>query len=299
MKHLFLSLLLLCTSAVLADGVKIGDLYYNLNEADLTAEVTYQYKGLINYSELPKADLEVPESVIYDQHTYTVTAIGYQAFVYCSVITTVTLPSSIREIGANAFMQCTKLRKISIPNTVRAIGTMAFYNCTRLTAFTVPDSVRQVRGSTFEGCTSLVHISLPDSMTALFDGALKNCSALRQIILPAGLTAIGKDVFNGNTALQAIYCQVDSPLVVTNNFTGVDTLTCKLYVPEGSIDAYRQAKVWRDFRYILPLPDELPDAIHVTTTDRLVEPKKILDNNQLVIQLPNGIRYTVTGIRIR
>ena len=45
MKKLFTLLLALITSVgtLFADGVKIGDLYYNLNYANLTAEVTYQY----------------------------------------------------------------------------------------------------------------------------------------------------------------------------------------------------------------------------------------------------------------
>lgn len=299
MKNLFFSLFLLCTTAVFADGVKIGDLYYNLDADNQTAEVTYQGTGLHNYSELPSGNLEIPESVNYNRVDYTVTAIGAMAFVYCSVLKSITVPGTVKTIGGNAFFHCINLSKITLPDIVTDIGPMAFYHCTALKSFVVPDSVTALRGSTFEQCTALTGITLPDSLKAIFDGAFKDCSALTRIVLPKALTTIGKNVFNGNTALKEIYNCVDSPLVVTSNFSGVDTLNCILYVPEGSIEAYRRTKIWRDFRNIQPMPEEIPDAVEMLRNDSLVEPKKIMDNGQLVILLPDGSVYSVSGLKIR
>ena len=36
-------------------------------------------------------------------------------------------------------------------------------------------------------------------------------------------------------------------------FEGVDKSTCILYVPEGSVDAYKAAPVWKEFKNILPI----------------------------------------------
>lgn len=291
--------MIVCTTALYAEGVKIGDLYYNLDADNGTAEVTYQGKGLLNYSELANSSLVIPSSVTYDRITYAVTAIGSQAFVYCDVITSVTVPEGVKTIGADAFFHCTKLSSVSLPSSVTSIETMAFYHCTSMKSFVVPDSVRVLRGSTFEQCIALTNITLPDSLSAIMAGAFKDCSALPRIILPKGLTTIGKNAFNGNTALKEIYNCVDSPVVVTGNFTGVDTLTCILYVPEGSIEAYRRTTIWKDFRDIRPMPDEIPEAVEILHHDALVEPRKILNDGQIVILMPDGAQYSVTGQKIR
>ncbi|MBQ7531789.1 MAG: leucine-rich repeat domain-containing protein [Paludibacteraceae bacterium] len=299
MKNLFFSLLILCTTAVFADGVKIGELYYNLDADNRTAEVTYQGKGLLNYSELPNGSLDIPASVTYDRVTYDVTAIGDQAFVYCTVLTSVTVPHSVKTIGSDAFFLCSNLAKVNLPSDLSGIGPMAFYRCTSLKSFTVPDSVKVLRGSTFEQCTALTGVTLPDSLKAILDGAFISCTALKRIVLPKGLTAIGKNVFSGDSTLNEIYNNVDSPLVVTSSsFSGVDTLNCILYVPEGSMEAYRSTSVWKDFRDIRPMPETIPDAVEMLRNDSLVEPKKILDNGQLVILLPDGTVYSVTGQKL-
>ena len=36
-------------------------------------------------------------------------------------------------------------------------------------------------------------------------------------------------------------------------FEGVDKISCVLYVPDGSVDLYKAAPVWCDFKHIVPL----------------------------------------------
>lgn len=52
-----------CAGTVFAEKVKIGDLYYNLNAEDLTAEVTYQNFIANNYN---LTSVEIPSSVTYN-----------------------------------------------------------------------------------------------------------------------------------------------------------------------------------------------------------------------------------------
>lgn len=67
---------------IIADGTKIGDLYYNLDADNLTAEVTYQENGTMsNYSNLTSAN--ILSSVTYNDKTFSVTSIGEWAFQYC------------------------------------------------------------------------------------------------------------------------------------------------------------------------------------------------------------------------
>ena len=62
------------------ERVQIGDLYYNLNATDKTAEVTYKSYADYIYNEgwhITTAD--IPASVTYSGTTYSVTSIGLVA----------------------------------------------------------------------------------------------------------------------------------------------------------------------------------------------------------------------------
>ena len=51
----------------------------------------------------PTGALEIPASVTYNGNNYSVVSIGQQAFEYCSGLTSVTIPSSVKSIGEDAF----------------------------------------------------------------------------------------------------------------------------------------------------------------------------------------------------
>ena len=66
-----------------ASAVDIGKLRYILNDEDLTATVT----GLVGGSDAASGDLIIPESVTYNNKTYSVTSIGVSAFSLSRVYT--------------------------------------------------------------------------------------------------------------------------------------------------------------------------------------------------------------------
>ena len=132
MKTKLFTLLLAVAASVgtmFADPVQIGDLYYNLDATNQTAEVTSTY---LSYS----GDIIIPASVTYNEITYSVTSIGEWAFGNCTGLTSVTIPNSVTSIGTDAFRNCTGLTSVTIPNSVTSIGGGAFFNCSRLTSVT-------------------------------------------------------------------------------------------------------------------------------------------------------------------
>ena len=69
-------------------------------------------------------DVTIPSSI----NGLPVTKIGESAFQNAH-ITTITIPSSVKDIGWFAFSGCTELKSISIPSSVTSIGYGAFDGC--------------------------------------------------------------------------------------------------------------------------------------------------------------------------
>lgn len=61
-----------------------------------------------------------------------VVGIGYEAFLNCAGLTSVTIPSTVTLIAQRAFYGCSGLTNVAIPSSVSKIGHHAFYGCTGL-----------------------------------------------------------------------------------------------------------------------------------------------------------------------
>ena len=125
---LLLILLIFSASHVLADKFvcTVGGISYSVNTTNKTASVVSNYYGA--YS----GNIIIPETIIYDNTTHSVTSIGEDAF-YKSGITSVTIPNSVTSISENAFLDCHQLEFVTIGNSVTTIGEHAFRYCYRLT----------------------------------------------------------------------------------------------------------------------------------------------------------------------
>ena len=102
-----------------AEAVEIDGIYYNLVTKIKQAEVTEnpnKYTGTVN----------IPETVTYNDVTYSVTSIGNEAFSGCSGLTSVNIPCSVTSIGNDAFIDCYRLADVycyagNVPSTERIV----------------------------------------------------------------------------------------------------------------------------------------------------------------------------------
>ena len=195
MKKTLLLLLVLFTLSASAEPVEIDGIYYNLLSKGNVAEVT---KNPNSYS----GSVTIPESVTYQEATYSVKTIGREAFWRCTNLTSITIPNSVTSIGTYAFRDCTRLTSITIPNSVTSIGDAAFAG-TSLTSITIPNSVTSISSYAFDGCP-LTSITIPNSVTSIGDDAFSECTRLTSITIPNSVTSIGDGAFWECTSLTSI-----------------------------------------------------------------------------------------------
>ena len=192
----------------------------------------------------------------------SVTSIGNYAFWYCSGLTSVTIPNSVTSIGDGAFYNCTGLTSVTIPNSVTSIGWGAFCECTGLTspvynahvfayiptsysgAYTIPDGIESIAGSAFFGCSGLTSITIPNSITSIGNYAFCNCTGLTSVTIPDSVTSIGEGAFYNCTGLTSVTIEAETPPTLGSDVF-YDINNCPIYVPCGTLDAYKSA--WSDY----------------------------------------------------
>ena len=149
----------------------------------------------------------------------TVTEIGSNAFYNCTSLKSVTIQdnktSCVKKIGHQAFMFCSVLSDISILDSVTEIGSEAFHHCEELDTVTIPEGVTSVADGMFSYCYSLHTVTLPDSVTAIEERAFTG-TALTQIHIPANVAQIGTDAFSECFALSTITSDSESYPAIDN-----------------------------------------------------------------------------------
>lgn len=134
-------LILLPTTAV-GYSFMVDGIYYNVEngQAVVTNDAENSYDGANCYSGV----VEIPEKVTYEGTTYTVVAIGENAFNKSVNLTSVTIPNSVTVIKQWSFCGCTGLTKIIIPNSVTTIGDYVFYGCDQITSVTFGSGLTKI-----------------------------------------------------------------------------------------------------------------------------------------------------------
>ena len=131
-KNLLLLTLLLCTSMAWAHDVEVDGIYYNLNQTNKTATVTFKGSYYYSYDNEYSGEVVIPENFIYDGITYSVTSLGNNCFLGCTGLTSITIPNSVTSLGDWCFYKCTGLTSINIPKSVTSLGYRCFYGCNNL-----------------------------------------------------------------------------------------------------------------------------------------------------------------------
>ncbi len=113
------------------------------------------------------------------------------------------------------------------------------------------------------------------AVTTISEDAFKDSYKLKIVSIPESIEEIGNSAFAGCSDLKAIYCSADEPVALGSGkatvltravgdemgassvFDKVDKENCMLYVPASSIDRYKNAPGWKEFKHIEKTPSNL------------------------------------------
>ena len=161
---------------------------------------------------------------------------------------------------------------------------------------------------------AVTHNGVEYKVTEIGEGAFQNNTGLTEVKIHASITSIGAKAFAGCKNLQAITINIIVPINIavisargftrTNDgdvFEGVDKETCILYVPEGSVDAYKAAAGWKEFKNILAIGTTGIHGVVVSHGESFdvftLSGLKVKSKVTSLDGLPNGI-YIVNGKKV-
>ena len=189
-------------------------------------------------------------------------------------------PESVTAIGSSAFYGNSRLQTINITGGVQSIGASAFSGCTALTTVILAPTVTTIGSSAFSGCKKLTAIHLPIGLKTIGSGAFKTCTSLKKILIPATVTNISNNAFTECSKMLKVAMMNATPITI-NNTVFPNYKNSTLYVPKGSLEAYQNAKYWKDFKNIVEFDDN--------TLTAAVEPEIMEAGNtaNIVVSLAN------------
>jgi hypothetical protein len=136
----------------------------------------------------------------------------------------------------------------TIPETAFVAGQMQ--GKMSLTSIILPLTATSIGNSAFGHCINLNSVILPQGLTFIGESAFSMDFGLTYISIPASVTTIQASAFSMCGNLSLITANPVNPVDLSsssNVFSGINTSTCVLRVPSGSITAYQAANQWKEF----------------------------------------------------
>ena len=167
-----------------------------------------------------------------------------RAFLWCSSLSEIVIPSSVASIGSWAFYDCSSLQYISIPKSVICLNGNSFvewdgkleclspnfvyeddilfnkdksriisFRNQNIKSYVISSSVTSIGDSAFYRCHSLSEIVIPSSVASIGDSAFWGCDSLSEIVIPSSVTSIGDNAF--------FDCRSLSEIVIPSSVTSI------------------------------------------------------------------------------
>lgn len=206
-----------------------------------------EFVKFVNVKTLNAGEFQYCSNLQSINGTGSVTYIGAGAFEECTSLKHIDL-SSISQVSRFTFSKCTSLLSVQTSSLLTLIDNQAFPYCTSLNNLPNLTNVTSIGYYAFTGCTSLTgNLILPEGLLVLRDCAFQFCK-FNTIVIPSTVTNIGAATFeqDGTIAIW-VKCLPTTPPTDINRFTFTQGATYPIYVPDASVEAYKEATNWSTY----------------------------------------------------
>lgn len=169
-------------------------------------------------------------------------------------------------VNAYAFAS-SHLKHIEMPNSVRYIGEGCFNNSENLVSLKISEELRKLPSYSISFCNKLEELVIPNKVDSIENQVCWTCRSLKKITFGESVRFIGRLAFASceNVTIVKSYAVVP-PFC---EFLGLDFHPdAVVYVPLKSVEAYKAADIWKDYK-ILPFPEDLLNSMINTAEDLL------------------------------
>ena len=236
---------------IAANRYKLEGIWYELSGNN--AMVVKEKSGEGNYSELT-GKVTIPKDVVINGKYYTVTSLEVGAFQYAP-FKEMDIRCQVTVLPEGCCFAMPNLTKVWLPETLVKIDVDAFNSCSALMYF---NGLEAFRCADFPSLTTIGESAFANSRlnTAYLNGSVTNvgeyaffnCTHLQDLILGEKLTTIGKYAFS-NCQISRLHNYAAKPQPFTTGmFEGMSKYQL-IRVPFNSLDAYRTADGWKEYRY--------------------------------------------------
>lgn len=206
--------------------------YNNENPDDILNSSQFEIDSYLETATLTKfqdwyydENVVIPETFEYGGTTYTITAIGEEAFY-------------------SKYDDYDDILTLTIPETVTTIGVKAFSNLKALEAIRLPQELKEIAPDTFSDCISLEEINFPEGLETLNEYACYNCTSLKSVSFGSKIKNISYLVFD-RTCLQSISIDATTPPEIESGTLNSPNITStgliKVHIPAGTKALYEEA----------------------------------------------------------
>jgi hypothetical protein len=103
-----------------------------------------------------------------------------------------------------------------------------------------------IANNAFNGCINIKSINVPNNVSTIGYQSFIGCTGLTDVIISENVTSIQTSVFEGCSSLVSVTVYATTPPTL-GEYAFLRTGARRIYVPNESLDAYKNASGWSDY----------------------------------------------------